>query len=268
MYNGNVLLSISNAVRNFHLVVKHLKMEILALILAVTFAWAQAADSDEPPILNISLADGSNKLFVEEKTVFNVTVQFPGTFYDDVIIDILPTIDLPDVVITKVKTVKVGSNLHFTGSIEPVMDYGRPELQVPGKALSCQFHLGKVLRSRKIEKMAHGRFNVLKATLNGDGTPKATSEDDTILIQYEALIPEERSEGFGEIGHDHMYAVRVETAKETYFLHKHVTVAARSMPMLFRTLEKFPARRGNMVEEMFIFKARPQRKLLKNTMTA
>ena len=87
--------------------------------------------SSEPPVLDISLADGSKKIFVAEKTTFNVTVKFPGELYDDVIIDVLPTIDVPDVFITKIKTVQVGSSLHFTGSTKAVRDYGRPELQIP-----------------------------------------------------------------------------------------------------------------------------------------
>jgi hypothetical protein len=58
-------------------------------------------------------------------------VKFPGKFYDDVIIDVMPTIDVPDVFITKVKSVKVGSSLYLTGNTKPVMDYGRPELQTP-----------------------------------------------------------------------------------------------------------------------------------------
>ncbi|XP_060598059.1 uncharacterized protein LOC132751867 [Ruditapes philippinarum] len=92
----------------------------------------------------------------------------------------------------------------------------------------------------------------MKLNLGDKIKTKTSPEDDVILIQYEALIPEERSEGFAEVGHSHMYAVRVCTENGTYFEFKHVEVAARSLPILFRTLEKFPARQGDVIREMYI----------------
>ena len=63
---------------------------------------------------------------------------------------------------------------------------------------------------------------------------KSSPEDDVVLIQYEAEIPEERSEGFAEVGHNHMYAVKVSTSDKTFFKYKHVTVAERSLPVTYK----------------------------------
>ncbi|KAH3777704.1 uncharacterized protein LOC127846755 isoform X2 [Dreissena polymorpha] len=186
------------------------------------------------PILHVTQHPARREINVNAKIVVNTTVYFPDVLTTGVVVNLEPTVDVPDMHIIKVTEVRVGSNLCVTGSLTPVKDYGQEVMRDRPYSLSLQYELGDVMNMAAV------------AADDADQQPTAES---AFFVQYEADIFKPL---LMDLGHVHEFGVTVETTHTRDRLYAKGVYTDFSLPLLFKSLGKQSASVAPEVAQMEI----------------
>ena len=75
------------------------------------------------PKMAVKMVPPSDAIYIGERTTVRTELHFPEPVYHNVSLTMYPSLDGPDFVITRIKSLELGKGLRVTGSLKPIMDF-------------------------------------------------------------------------------------------------------------------------------------------------